>query len=130
MDSHSGEAPPAAGGGEPGAAVLANRVEALKILTLALLRELAALAPDREESERMGLQEQTRHFEIELIRCALIRTGGRQRRAAKLLGVSVATLNHKIKRYGILSDVVFRGLGARRPTRADAPERRLGPMSS
>lgn len=121
MANHSGDAPPPAqvppesvcgrqvvpGGG----AVLANKIEALKVLTFALLREVAALSSDPADDPHMSLQEETRHFEIELIRCALIRTGGRQRRAAKLLGISAATLNHKIKRYGILSDVVVRSLG-------------------
>ncbi len=37
----------------------------------------------------------------ELIRNALQRTRGNQRRAAKLLGVKVTTLNCKIKRFGI-----------------------------
>jgi DNA-binding NtrC family response regulator len=40
-------------------------------------------------------------YESELIRQALQRTGGNQRRAAKLLGVKVTTLNCKIKRLGI-----------------------------
>jgi DNA-binding NtrC family response regulator len=40
-------------------------------------------------------------YESELIREALQRTRGNQRRAAKLLGVKVTTLNCKIKRLGI-----------------------------
>ena len=38
---------------------------------------------------------------IELIRSALIHTGGRQRPAARLLRTKVTTLNTKIKRYKI-----------------------------
>jgi DNA-binding NtrC family response regulator len=41
------------------------------------------------------------HFEAALIRNALVKTGGRQRRAARLLGVKVTTLNTKIKRHNI-----------------------------
>jgi len=43
-------------------------------------------------------------YESELIRDALQRTRGNQRRAAKLLGVKVTTLNCKIKRLGLLQD--------------------------
>jgi transcriptional regulator with GAF, ATPase, and Fis domain len=42
-----------------------------------------------------------RRFERNLICNALVRAGGRQRRAAKLLGLKVTTLNAKIKRHGI-----------------------------
>jgi DNA-binding NtrC family response regulator len=37
-----------------------------------------------------------------MIKSALTKTGGRQRRAASLLGVKVTTLNTKIKRYKIM----------------------------
>jgi transcriptional regulator with GAF, ATPase, and Fis domain len=47
------------------------------------------------------LQAEVRRFEAELIRSALIETGGRQRQAARLLGTKVTTLNTKIKRYKI-----------------------------
>jgi DNA-binding NtrC family response regulator len=43
-------------------------------------------------------------FETELIRGALMQTGGRQRRAARLLGVKVPTLHAKMKRYNINAD--------------------------
>jgi DNA-binding NtrC family response regulator len=52
-------------------------------------------------NHRFGLQEEVQRFESELIRNALQRTRGNQRRAAKLLGVKVTTLNCKIKRLGI-----------------------------
>jgi transcriptional regulator with GAF, ATPase, and Fis domain len=50
-------------------------------------------------------------FEADLIRAALVRTGGNQARAARLLGVKHTTLNAKIKRHQLL----FGG-----ETRADA----------
>ena len=40
-------------------------------------------------------------FEIDLIRRALLQTGGHQMRAAKLLNLKVTTLNSKIKHYKI-----------------------------
>src|SRR5262245_31322966 len=41
------------------------------------------------------------HFKIGLIRSALARTNGKQKNAAKLLGVGLSTLNAMIKRLGI-----------------------------
>jgi DNA-binding NtrC family response regulator len=49
----------------------------------------------------MNLEDQVQRYEVDLIRYALIKTQGHQRRAAKMLGVKVTTLNAKIKRYGI-----------------------------
>ncbi|HEX8140968.1 MAG TPA: helix-turn-helix domain-containing protein [Pyrinomonadaceae bacterium] len=87
---------------------LDNRIEALKTLALNLLRELEALEKSRagDRQVKLSLQEEVRRFEEDMIRCALIRTGGRQRRAARMLGVNAATLNAKIKRYGISSDTL------------------------
>ena len=76
----------------------------LREVALMLLREVESLA-SRQESQNggqpLGLQEEVQRYESELIRHALLRTGGNQRRAAKLLGVKVTTLNCKIKRLGI-----------------------------
>jgi len=81
------------------------RIKLLKVLTLTLLRELegVGIEPSRT-AEKFDLQSEVQHFEAELIRSALIMTGGRQRRAAKLLGMKVTTLHSKIRRYG-LSDI-------------------------
>ena len=79
------------------------RISYLKILALTLLREIAS-AENMEGAngkEAIDLQSEVRRFETELIRSALIQTGGRQRQAARLLGTKVSTLNTKIKRYGI-----------------------------
>ena len=87
-----------------------NRLEALKVLSQSLMREVEALKnntkSEREVIEevrdgKIDLEKEVQKFEVELIRCALVRTGGRQRRAAKLLNVKISTLNAKIKRYGI-----------------------------
>lgn len=87
-----------------------NRLAALKVLSQSILREVESLKNNtKSESEIFGetvdgkidLDKEVQKYEVELIRCALVRTGGRQRRAAKLLNVKISTLNAKIKRYGI-----------------------------
>ena len=79
-----------------------NNLNNLREAALTLLREVESLTNNQPEPERrLGLQEEVQRYEIELIRSALQRTRGNQRRAAKLLGVKVTTLNCKIKRFGI-----------------------------
>jgi len=80
-----------------------SRICYLKILALSLLREIASAENMQEgqSNNAIDLQEEVRRFEMELIRSALIHTGGRQRQAARLLGTKVTTLNTKIKRYKI-----------------------------
>jgi transcriptional regulator with GAF, ATPase, and Fis domain len=75
----------------------------LKILALSLLREIASAENPGESNgnSAIDLQAEVRRFESELIRSALIQTGGCQRQAARLLGTKVSTLNTKIKRYKI-----------------------------
>ena len=80
-----------------------TRISYLKILALSLLREIAS-AENIEEApvnDTIDLQAEVQRFERELIRSALIHTGGRQRQAARLLRTKVTTLNTKIKKYGI-----------------------------
>jgi DNA-binding NtrC family response regulator len=86
--------------------VIDARISALKILALSLLRQVETLE-NQSSGETLpdwDLQLEVRRFEAELIRNALIRTGGRQRRAAHLLGMKVTTLNTKIRRYHIEFD--------------------------
>ena len=87
-------------------AVPVDRVGYLKVLVMSLLREIESLegTVSDESNEDANLQGEVRRFEAELIRSALVRTGGRQRRAARLLGTKVTTLNTKIKRYKIRID--------------------------
>ena len=82
---------------------LDSRINCLKILALSLLREIASVEKVGEDqsNEAFDLQAEVRRFEEELIRSALIQTGGRQRPAARLLGTKITTLNTKIKRYKI-----------------------------
>ena len=83
--------------------VMLNNLYSLREAAVSLLREVESLTSSRptEFERKLGLQEEVQRYEIELICEALQRTRGNQRRAAKLLGVKVTTLNCKIKRYGI-----------------------------
>lgn len=80
-----------------------NRLEALRVLSNSLVREIDALRKKKNAviPTKINLIEEVQRFEKELIRCALLRTGGKQRQAARLLNVKVTTLNAKIKRYGM-----------------------------
>ena len=89
--------------GQDRLSVLDCRIECLMVLAQTLLREIEIL---REQSGTLrftnaNLPAEVHRFEAELLRTALIRTRGRQRRAARLLGMKVTTLNSKIKRYQI-----------------------------
>jgi transcriptional regulator with GAF, ATPase, and Fis domain len=80
-----------------------SRINGLKILALSLLREIAGVEKRSEGQghDTINLHAEVRRFERELIRSALIQTGGRQRPAARLLGTKITTLNTKIKRYNL-----------------------------
>lgn len=93
-------------------AALSNRLEALRVLVLSLLNEIDALRElsETEKAVELDLRNEVHRFEAETIRYALIRTGGRQRRAARLLNMKVATLNAKIKRYHIDTDELVNGV--------------------
>jgi DNA-binding NtrC family response regulator len=83
---------------------MCRRVESLREQAAALLRQVEQLESElasRGAGQRADLQTEVQRFECEMIRDALRRTGGHQRRAARVLGVKVSTLNAKIKRYGI-----------------------------
>ena len=77
----------------------------LREAALTVLREVDSLTSrETNGNYKFGLQEELQRYESELIRGALQRTRGNQRRAAQLLGVKVTTLNCKIKRLGITID--------------------------
>ena len=80
-----------------------QNLNSVREAALTLLREVESLrrAHQHTSTKSLGLHEEVQRYEIELIRQALHRTRGNQRRAAKLLGVKVTTLNCKIKRFGI-----------------------------
>jgi DNA-binding NtrC family response regulator len=82
-----------------------HNLDTLREAAITLLREVESLASQQEpQPARLGLQEEVQRYESELIREALHRTRGNQRRAAKLLRVKVTTLNCKIKRLGLSTD--------------------------
>jgi len=82
--------------------VNAHTLNSLREAALTVLREVDSLVSRQPTPPQdFGLQEEVQRYEIELIKSALQRTRGNQRRAAKLLGVKVTTLNCKIKRFGI-----------------------------
>ena len=86
--------------------LLTTKTVCLRQLLLALLDDLEALGLGKlEDIERgISLRDEVRHFETRLIKYALGRTKGHQRRAARLLGLKVTTLNAKIKHYGLQTD--------------------------
>ena len=79
------------------------RLKTLRELALALLQEVDTLrgSGSFESRPNVDFAEEVRRFETDLIRWALMRTGGHQRRAARMLNLKVTTLNAKIKRYRI-----------------------------
>jgi DNA-binding NtrC family response regulator len=100
-EAPSDDAPP-----RPSELALHN-LNSVREAALTLLREVESLRRSHQTDTdvKLGLHEEVQRYEIELIRQALQRTRGNQRRAAQLLGVKVTTLNCKIKRFGIsLSD--------------------------
>ena len=89
-----------------------SRLSSLRNVAVELLNAVDYLKQTTSTSDqRLNLEDEVRKFEADLIRAALVRTGGNQARAARLLGVKHTTLNAKIKRLQLL----FGG-----ETRADA----------
>jgi DNA-binding NtrC family response regulator len=84
------------------------RIASLKILAMTLLRQVELLEKQIavDNVTELNLQKEVHGFEAAIIRSALAKTGGRQRRAARLLGVKVTTLNTKIKRHKIICDEI------------------------
>jgi len=81
----------------------AGNITTLRELTFKLLRKVESIGevhmPDIESG--VDFYDEVSRFEIDLIRRALVQTGGHQRRAARLLNLKVTTLNSKIKHYNI-----------------------------
>ena len=83
-----------------------SRLEALKVLSHSILSEVESLkrGTSKNAPVKIDLVVEVQNYEASLIRCALMRTGGNQRRAARLLNISSTTLNAKIKRLGITAN--------------------------
>lgn len=78
-------------------------IDTLRELVLRLLCEVQSInefSPGRIDNS-LDFYEEVSRFEIDLIKRALLQTGGHQVRAAKLLNLKVTTLNSKIKHYNI-----------------------------
>ena len=75
----------------------------LRELVLRLLCEVQSIneASPFTIGSDFDFYDEVKRFEIDLIKRALLQTGGHQMRAAKLLNLKVTTLNSKIKHYGI-----------------------------
>ncbi|MGH9960337.1 MAG: helix-turn-helix domain-containing protein, partial [Pyrinomonadaceae bacterium] len=88
-----------------------SRIRNVKELTLRLLREVQSIGEVHQLSLDKGLDfyEAVTRFEIDLIKLALLQTGGHQRQAARLLNLKVTTLNSKIKHYRISLDDFTKG---------------------
>ena len=80
-----------------------GNISSLRELTFKLLHKVQSISEIHAPSIESGLDfyDEVTRFEIDLIKRALIRTGGHQRRAARLLNLKVTTLNSKIKHYNI-----------------------------
>jgi transcriptional regulator with GAF, ATPase, and Fis domain len=80
-----------------------SNITTLKELVLRLLCEVQCIGEANALSIENGFDfyDEVSRFEIDLIRRALLQTGGHQVRAAKLLNLKVTTLNSKIKHYNI-----------------------------
>jgi transcriptional regulator with GAF, ATPase, and Fis domain len=75
----------------------------LKELVLQLLCELQCIDEVNALTIESGFDfyDEVSRFEIDLIKRALLQTGGHQVRAARLLNLKVTTLNSKIKHYNL-----------------------------
>ncbi len=83
---------------------MSNNLSLIKALATTLITEIELLKIDEEvsiEEENFSLSDKVKEFEIKIIKLALLKTGGNQTHAAKLVGVKNSTLHNKIKTYKI-----------------------------
>ena len=82
---------------------MSPNISLIKALVTTLQMEVDTLNDTDQclTDEPINLQEKVRDYEAKMIRAALVKTGGNQRRAARLLKLKASTLNTKIKQYGI-----------------------------
>ena len=80
-----------------------GNISSLRELTFKLLHKVQSIGEVHAPNIESGIDfyDEVTRFEIDLIKRALLRTGGHQRRAARLLNLKVTTLNSKIKQYRI-----------------------------
>ena len=92
-----------------------SRIEALRSLILIFLREVDLLKKvvgprGRKKGDAINLTREVDAFEASLIRDALMKSGGNQRDASRLLSIKPTTLNAKMKRLGITIETTVTGL--------------------
>jgi DNA-binding NtrC family response regulator len=83
---------------------MSHNLSLIKALVTTLHLEIDSLDKSDDiltADEAINLCETVREYEIKIIKAALLRTGGNQRKAAKLLKLKTSTLNNKIKTYKI-----------------------------
>lgn len=92
--------------------ITANQLDTLKSMVRKVLVEIEAIgmSPNLDVGGGIDFYDAVEKFEVSLIKSALLRTGGHQSRAAKLLGIKKTTLNAKIKHYNIESRIVLENL--------------------
>ncbi len=80
-----------------------HNISLIRALVNTLHIEVKTLDSANEEGEdgSIDLPEKMREYESKLIRSALVKTGGNQKKAAELLNIKPTTLNAKIKQLGI-----------------------------
>ena len=85
---------------------LAGKIAALQKLALNIALEANSFGPKSwpDLEKGINLWEELRSYEQRLIQHALLLAGGKQNKAARLLGVSASTLNAKIKQFGLLDE--------------------------
>ena len=81
-------------------AVLAVKVECLKVLVHAFLAEVKGMEQVNHQSA-LNLREEVRRFETTLISSALRQSGGNLKLAAGLLGTKTTTLSSKLRSHRI-----------------------------
>lgn len=89
-----------------------SNIRTLREVALALSAAASVLETSAEEDRQrvnvengIDLDDEVCRFESELIRRALVRTHGNQKRASVLLNLKPTTLNTKIKKYNIRVEV-------------------------
>ena len=56
---------------------------------------------EKVKNKLLNLNDKVREFESKLIKSALVKSAGNQRKAAQILGIKSTTLHQKIKTHGI-----------------------------
>lgn len=82
------------------------KIEALQKLALNIAMEASSFGPTSwpDVEKGINLWEELRTYEQRLIQQALLLSGGKQNKAALLLGVPASTLHAKIKQFGLANE--------------------------